>query len=186
MADLSSAATLTSPFSALVVDPGLTDVMFAVSALSSAGFNVTATGDFRQAKAILASRPPMLLVTAARLAEFNGLHLVLHGRAARLRIAAVVTTRAPDLVLQRETEAMDATLVALPTTREEFVTAVYRTALRRSGEIPAEPIRAPFDRRRGERRAPQTVAVIPERRKGERRRDIAGLLLRVATRQAYA
>ena len=63
----------------------------AFETLSAAGFEVTLVDRFDAARARLMSDPPAVLLTAIKLGEFNGLHLVLAAKTADPRIAAIVT-----------------------------------------------------------------------------------------------
>jgi DNA-binding NtrC family response regulator len=171
-----------SPFSALVVDPSDHDRAVSVFALIGAGFRVSATGSYHEAKAWLVTHPPLVLVTEVRLGAFNGLQLALRAESMAPRITVVVTTGFEDPLLRREAEQAGATFALKPLTGDELLAAVYRTALRRPGpDTVREPIRAPFERRRAERRQTVAVDVDIERRQSDRRRDIASLLLRAAS-----
>lgn len=157
---------------ALVVQPILPHLLSVLSTLSALGFDVTVAETFKDARASLTARQPALLFTDVRLREYNGLHLVLRGRSLWPGLAAIVTSEIPDAVLQAEAEGLGATFMVMPTSREEMVAAVLRTMMRPSptGESPAA-IRAPFERRREERRAGSNLACHQDRRRGERRRD---------------
>jgi DNA-binding NtrC family response regulator len=141
-----------------------------VSALSFGNFDVTTAETFEQAREVLARRPPDLLVTAIRLGEYNGLHLVLRGKAARPRMAAVVTSPIHDSVLSAEAQSMQTTFVVTPTTEAEMRAAVLRTIHRTPDCVDA--IRAPFERRRQERRVESATAYADAERRlhGDRRR----------------
>lgn len=163
------------PVPALVVEPGLSDVLQLVPILSALGFQITATETFQEAKQSLRT-PPRLLVADIRLGEFNGLHLVLRGRSTRPDMAAVVTSAIDDPVLRAEAEAMGATFVVRPIGAEELRAAIARTLLRNPGE-PFQPIRAPFERRTGPRRSVSAPRVFePDRRVSDRRSDVRARL----------
>jgi CheY-like chemotaxis protein len=165
-----------APLSALIIDPVLSDVMFSVSAASSLGFRVTVADSFQEALERLRV-PPALLIAHIRLGEYNGLHLVLRGKAARRDLAAIVTSGVADQVLQTEAEQLGATFVLKPTTAQEFNAAICRTLLQATGG----PIRSPFERRTSDRRSTSPAdAPHPERRKGTRRRDVLQLIQQVA------
>lgn len=171
-------------FSALVVEPNDAERVFIASTLTSARFSVTATNNFRDARALLVPHPPFVLVTEIRLGAYNGLHLALRGRSTRPHMTVVVTSAFTDPVLQREAERLGATFVPKPMTASELLAAVYRTALCQpnpNGTV--EPIRTPFERRQGERRRSVAAGVRQERRHGDRRRDITGLLFLAASHQ---
>lgn len=154
------------PVSVLVVEPTLAELLPLVSTLSRAGFHVSAAQTFQQARSLLTSQQPSILVTALRLGAYNGLHLVLRGKAIRPEMAALVLSTEADVVLQAEAEAMGATFIVKPITERELLAAVGQTFFRRD---PSSPVRRPFERRQRERRA-QVATVTPEQRTAERRR----------------
>lgn len=166
--------------SAVIVEPELQDALIAVSALSAAGFHVTVAEGFAEARTLLTSYRHFLLIAGMQLWDYNGLHLVLHGKAVRPDMAAVITTRRPDPALESEAVRMGATVVAMPTTEAELLAAVTRTIMRAPGD--STPIRARFERRTQERRAPRPDdSVAVEQRLGERRRGLARLIDPAAT-----
>ena len=169
-----------SPFSALVVEPNELDMLAMVSALAGTGFSVSATDNYADAKTLLTTHPPLVLVTEVRLGAYNGLQLALRARLAVPRVSVVVVSGFADPVLQRDAERAGATFALKPLTQFELLAAVYRTATRRpnaDGEL--EPIRPPFERRLTERR--QMLAEVDvDRRQVHRRRDIASLLVRAS------
>jgi DNA-binding NtrC family response regulator len=165
-----SPSRLTATASALVVDPRLGDALSTVALLTAQGFEVTVAETFTKAKERLNLRPPNLLLTEVRLAEYNGLHLVLRGKAQRPRMAALVMSSFSDPVLQSEAEAMDATFLIKPLDDRELLAAVARTIFQRDRS--EGPVRSPFERRASDRRA-ASVAVATELRQRERRLEIA-------------
>src|SRR5687768_6542185 len=84
--------------SALILEPGLQDTLFTVETLSAAGFHVTVAESFAEAKALLVTRHPSLLLTEIQLGDYNGLHLVMHAKALQPEVASVVTSRRSDPV----------------------------------------------------------------------------------------
>jgi DNA-binding NtrC family response regulator len=167
--------------SALVVEPHAPDALTTVEALSRSGFRVTLAETFARAKEHLASQIPDVLVTAIRLGEFNGLHLVLRATSARPDTSALVVSDYPDMVLEADAEAMGATFVLKPVSGKELTAAVFRTLAARGDRARglAVPIRPPFERRVSQRRK-TTAPVSMERRQGDRRRDLPTLLRFIA------
>lgn len=156
------------PLSALILEPALHDTLFAVAALSSSGFHVTVAESFAEAKALLGSRRPTLLLTEIQLGDYNGLHLVMHARALQPEVASIVTARRRDPVLQTEADRLGATFLLKPTTESELLAAVTRTMLRAPHDT--TPIRPPFERRLRDRRLrPMGTPAGVERRALERR-----------------
>ena len=164
-----SSGTRSATPATIIVELDLTDVWFAVSGLADSGFHITVAEDFFEAKVLIDTKPPELLITDLRLREYNGLQLVLRGKSARPDMAAIIFTKHGDPVLQAEAERMGATFVLKPTTKQEFLAAVYRTLFRSSGD--SAPIRPRFERRIGQRRLPKAPVPGSERRLAERRRD---------------
>ena len=160
--------------SALVVEPHLPHLLFVLSTLSGVGFDAIVADTFKDAKASLALTRPTLLITDVRLHEYNGLHLVLRGKATLHDLPAIVTSSIADPVLQAEVEALGATFVELPVARGEFGAAVCRTVFQASSTR-QDPVRPPFERRSGERRRIAGFTAI-ERRRVDRRRDLTSAL----------
>ena len=150
-----------------------------MTALSAAGFGVRTADNYRDARSLLVVNRPLILMTEVRLGSYNGLQLALRARAATPRIPVLVMSGWPDPVLQRDAESTGATFAVKPLTRSELLAAVVRTVVRPPmvAADAEEPIRAPFERRQGQRRAAATREVQIERRVVERRRDIVGQLL---------
>lgn len=166
--------------SALVVEPELDDALSVAAGLTACRLRVTIAHSFANAKERINTRVPEVLVTAVRLAEYNGLQLVLRAKALRPSVAAIVMSSTTDPVLQADGEAMGATFVQKPIGSAELATAVFRTMLReKKGDSPAGPLRPPFERRVADRRV-VSMTRPQERRGGDRRRDLVSLLRLVA------
>jgi DNA-binding response OmpR family regulator len=163
-----------APFAALVVEPNEEDRVFITSTLTSVGFTVATADNFRDAKALLVANPPALLLTEIRLGPYNGLQLALRGRSAKPEMTIVLASGFPDPVLQRDVEQLGATFVLKPVTAQELIAAVYRTALRQPNpDGTFAPVRPPFERRQVNRRQRADSEFLePERRVGERRREL--------------
>ena len=125
--DNETTSRLTAAATALVVDSRLTETLPIVALLTAEGFEVTVAESFHRAKDRLTARPPNLLITEIRLGEYNGLHLVLRGKAVGRRMAALVMSSVADPVLQSEAEAMGATFLVKPIDDRQFLAAVART-----------------------------------------------------------
>ncbi len=152
------------PLSALIVDPRPDDKAFFAETLIGAGFHVLVAETFHEARELLEHHSPNIIVTELRLGEYNGLHLLMRGKAQRQDLAAIVTSTWVDPVLQAETERMRGTFLPKPITREDALAAVLRTCFRDSAD--ADPVRSPFERRQTIRR----VASMPVDGESERRR----------------
>jgi DNA-binding response OmpR family regulator len=115
---------------ASVMIVGLSADHLPVSDLLEAGMemDVSAVGDFEDAKRRLAVQVPDLLITALRLGPYNGLHLVVRGRTDNPGMAAIVVANVDDPVLRRDAEELGATFVGGPLTVEHVQSALRITA----------------------------------------------------------
>ncbi|HUE89010.1 MAG TPA: hypothetical protein VMO26_23260 [Vicinamibacterales bacterium] len=156
-------------YSALVVDPALEDLLPVILTMSRLGLHVTAAASFGQAKQLLSSSPPSILLAAVRLGIYNGLHLVLHGKAVRPRMAALVASPASDPVLRADAEAMGATFLVKPIPERELIGVIMQTLFRE--DLGAQPIQPPFERRLDQRRT-TILSFAPDRRAADRRRIV--------------
>jgi DNA-binding NtrC family response regulator len=143
----------------LFVDPDVTAIAAVVESLP-ASVDLDVRADFPAARARMYAQPPRLLVTALRLREYNGLHLVYLAARAGLPTRSIVYTDVPDQAAARDSRAAGAfyevrsqLTISLPS----YLNATLPSSDRRDG------IR--FDRRqlsRGGRRAyDQRQADIP-------------------------
>ena len=108
----------------LVVYADRADRRRTVLLLEAAGYRVVSAGSFEEAKLLLASEAPDLLVTDLRLGPYNGLHLVLRSKTDHPEMAALVTSRFPDPVLEAEAEREHARFLVRPVTDDAFLDAI--------------------------------------------------------------
>jgi DNA-binding NtrC family response regulator len=148
----------------LVVGP-LPEAASTASVFPPDTFRVRTVETFAEAKGFLEAERPRVLVTALRLREYNGLHLVLRAKTIQPDMVAIVLSPAADAVLQEDAEAMGAIFAVEPIARTGLLAAVLR-ALHADGPT---VIRPPFERRERDRRTTQ-VAVTSDRRMADRRR----------------
>jgi DNA-binding NtrC family response regulator len=164
---------LAGPASVLLVEPSLDELLPVVATLTAAGFHVTAAGNFAQARALLDTHLPSMLVTAVRLGLYNGLHLVIRGMAVKPDLAAIVTSEMADPVLHSYAESMGATFMVKPIPAKDLIAAALRTIFARDTSSGA--IRPPYERRVHERRRSEH-SHGSERRVAERRREPLSLV----------
>jgi PleD family two-component response regulator len=115
---------------ALVVDP---DVRARTSAglwLTEAGFYVCQATDFEAGRRALDAARPAVLVTAARLGPYNGLHLIITARAARYPIVTILVTQEDEDGVRREAARLDAGYLVKPLERESFLETLGVLSLR--------------------------------------------------------
>ena len=172
--DLSALRLPSLPSTALVVEPNGSDMALIKSALISVGFTVIGADNFKDAGALIIEAPPIMLVSEIRLGAYNGLQLAYRGRSVWPPMTIILTSAYRDPVLQRDIERMGATFVLKPVAAQDFVAAVYRTALRQPNlEGAFEPVKPPFERRQAERRqSPANGPLDADRRRIERRHEV--------------
>ena len=111
----------------LVVDADPSDRANTVLLLQSAGYRVVAATAFEEAKRLIASEAPDLLVTSLRLGPYNGIHLILRSRMDHPGMAAIVTSRYADAVLEAEARRQHADFVVRPVADGALLEAVSRS-----------------------------------------------------------
>ena len=109
---------------AVVVDGNTSDRVTTVMLLEAAGYQVRSARSFDEAKTLLAAERPHILITDLRLGQYNGLHLVLRSRSEYPDLAAVVTSRIADPVLEAEAHRQRAHFILRPLTGPQLLTAI--------------------------------------------------------------
>ena len=115
---------------AVVVDGNTPDRVNTVLLLEAAGYEVRSARSFDEAKTLLAAERPHLLVTDLRLGQYNGIHLVLRSRSDYPGIAAVVTSRVADPVLEAEVHRQHAQFLLRPLTGPQLLDAIAASSQR--------------------------------------------------------
>ena len=112
------------PCSVVVVDGNALDRTNTVTLLEAAGYRVRSARDFDEAKTLLAAERPDILITDLRLGQYNGLHLVLRTRCHHPEMAALVTSRVADPVLEAEAHRQSAHFILVPVPAPQMLEAV--------------------------------------------------------------
>ena len=123
----------------LVVYADAADRAQTVDLLEASGYDVMAAANFEQAKQLLASEDPDLLITDLRLGSYNGLHLVLRSRTDHPAMAALVTSRFPDPVLEAEAAREHARFIVRPIADHELLEAITTMLAANSGAAQNNP-----------------------------------------------
>lgn len=101
--------------SVLIVDCSAADAAESARILSDSGFRVTIATTFDEANHELTRMSDLVMVMAdVRLGEYNGLHLAMRVRRTHPSACLIITDRARDVVLQRESERLDTTYLVKP------------------------------------------------------------------------
>jgi CheY-like chemotaxis protein len=99
---------------ALVVEPNEAEGARLACLIADLGLTVTAVSSFDDACRQLQEAPPHLLVTAAHLQAYHGLHLVLRAQIQTPTVAAIVIGSDADPILEEEAANFGAAYVSHP------------------------------------------------------------------------
>jgi DNA-binding response OmpR family regulator len=95
--------------------------------LTASGYDVTAVHGFLDAKRLLDTSVPDLLIVDIRLGAYNGLHLVVRQHLAHPTCPIIATTAYPDAVLEAEAREYGAAFVQKPFRPEDFLALIRRS-----------------------------------------------------------
>jgi DNA-binding response OmpR family regulator len=140
----------------LVVDVDVLAVHSLAAALREAGYFALEATSFADAKRLLVSESPEILVADVRLGQFNGLQLLMRAREDRPETRVVITCAFHDVVLEAETHRFGGVFLLKPLDPQQVLTAI------------GAPTQFPQERRREERRT-VLIPFSPERRVAQRR-----------------
>ena len=121
----------------LVVSADGTGLAPTLRLLAGAGYDASGATTFEDATRLLATTSPDLLIADERLGAFNGLHLVLRGRAGHPDMRAIVTTSVKDPCVEAEATRMNARCFVKPRDPAEWLLPISRTLESRTW--PGEP-----------------------------------------------
>jgi DNA-binding response OmpR family regulator len=119
---------------AFVVDADVAELRKTEHALEEAGFVVMTADSFAQAKALLASMTPEIVIADIKLQAYNGLHLAALCAVWRPGTPFIATHSTYDAVLDADAKRLSAAYVVKTSTREELAkTALTMLESRRHG-----------------------------------------------------
>src|SRR5262245_11228912 len=102
------------------------DLLSARSLFESSGFRVVSASTFDEARRLIATDPPDVLVTELKLGPHNGLHLVLRSRLDHPEMTAIVLSHFADTGLAEEAARQNATFLVRPFGNSALLKAVNR------------------------------------------------------------
>jgi DNA-binding NtrC family response regulator len=137
--------------------------------LEAAGYRVVAAQNFPEARAALGLRPHAV-VTALQLGDFNGLHLVINGRALDPALVGVVIDACYDAGREADASSLDTAYLVDPV-RPGPALALLSALISASNEGKSvRPVPHYYRERRViERRRRDVVGFVPDRRHRDRR-----------------
>jgi DNA-binding NtrC family response regulator len=86
--------------------------------------DVSVANSFEDAKVLLITNPPSVLITGVRLGQYNGLHLIIRTRLDHPATAAFVILEKPDPIIEQEAAAHDAVCLTYPAQEKELMSLV--------------------------------------------------------------
>ena len=99
--------------------------------LAGAGYDTISAASFEEARLALDRTAPDLLIAHLRLGAFNGLHLLLRGRADNPHLAAIITTRPEDADIRMEALQFGVLCVLTRAFTPEFLPTIAKVIERR-------------------------------------------------------
>jgi DNA-binding response OmpR family regulator len=115
---------MTQPKSVLVVDDDRQVLKYLTELLREAGYDTVTCERFTDAKTLLHTTRPDLLLTDIRLGAYNGLQLAIFAQSRHPGIPIVVLTGYEDPTLRKEAAASGATFLVKPVRREELLAKI--------------------------------------------------------------
>ncbi|HEY3382188.1 MAG TPA: response regulator [Vicinamibacterales bacterium] len=108
----------------LVVDDDRQVLRYLTEVLTEAGYDTTACDRFQDAKTLLATTRPSLLLTDIRLGAYNGLQLAIFGRDRHPNIPIIVLTGYEDPTLREEAAHSGALFLVKPVKRAILLASI--------------------------------------------------------------
>lgn len=111
----------------LVVSNDAAGLAAMLEVLIRSGYRASGASTFEEAKRSLAFRSPDLVIADERLGAFNGLHLILRGRAHHPDMGAILTSPVKDPGLEAEAKRLNVQCVVKPRDPMELLLPISRT-----------------------------------------------------------
>jgi two-component system, NtrC family, nitrogen regulation response regulator GlnG len=118
----------------LIVDHDRESLGGLLAVMAEAGYRVTGVQSFEEGRRALDASPDVL-VTDIRLGAYNGLQLIIRGRALNPLLRAIVVTAHPDVVVRREAERLHATYMVKPVDPSRLLDEVAHALDQSSSQI---------------------------------------------------
>jgi DNA-binding response OmpR family regulator len=112
--------------SILVVDADLSTLFTTAMLLREAGHRTATVSTFEDAKRLLTTMSPDVLITDVRLGAFNGLHLALRRHLQQPDSASIITSATADRMLEAEACAIDVPYLLKPVASVELLAVIDR------------------------------------------------------------
>jgi DNA-binding NtrC family response regulator len=113
-----------APRSLLIVDDDRQVLRYLADLVRDAGYDTVTCERFTDAKSLLSTTRPDLLLTDIRLGAYNGLQLAIFAQSRHPGIPVIVLTGFEDPTLRKEATASGAIFLVKPVRREELLGAI--------------------------------------------------------------
>ena len=113
--------------SILVVIQDVAGLAATLDVLSGAGYRARGASSFEEAKPLLKTMSPEMVIAEERLGGFNGLQLILRGRAANPSMRAIAAIPATDPVFEAEASRLDVQCLVKPANPAEWLLPIARS-----------------------------------------------------------
>jgi DNA-binding NtrC family response regulator len=115
---------MSQPKNVLVVDDDRQVLKYLTELLHEAGYDTVTCERFSDAKTVLSTTRPDLLLTDIRLGAYNGLQLGIFAQSRHPGIPIIVLTGYEDPTLRKEASASGATFLVKPVKRAELLSKI--------------------------------------------------------------
>ncbi len=120
----------------LVVTPDNARLNVLLRVLIDAGYDARGAVSFVEAKRLLGTDSPELIIADERLGDFNGLHLAMLGRARAPHTKAIVVSRRKDPGLENEARRLHVPCLVAPSDPSEWLPSIWRTLAHADADDP--------------------------------------------------
>jgi DNA-binding NtrC family response regulator len=113
--------------SILVVTEDIGVLATTLDVLTGAGYDACGASTFEEAKPLLRTKAPHMVIADERLGAFNGLQLILLGRAVNPEMRAIATTPRVDPVFEAEAKRLNVACLVKPESPDGLLQPIAQT-----------------------------------------------------------
>jgi DNA-binding NtrC family response regulator len=117
---------VTQPKRVLIVDDDPQVLQYLPKILQAAGYEAVSCGQFDEARRLLRTAPPDLLLVDVRLGAYNGLQLAIEARKSDPSIPTIVLTGYDDPTLRQEAAHSGAMFLVKPIPAQELLDSIAK------------------------------------------------------------
>src|SRR4051812_268210 len=119
----------------VVVSPNGERLNTLLDGLLGAGYMASGASSFAEGKQLVETESPDLVIADERLGAFNGLHLIVMGRAQHPAMKAIVTSHAEDAALENDARRLDVRCLVESTELSGWLASVSSTLDREASAV---------------------------------------------------